>query len=857
MTEPLVTCVMPAYNYGRYVASAIDSVLAQEEVAEAIEIVVVDDGSTDDTAEVVARYGDRVRYVRKENGGLVSTVDRGLAEARGRFVTLLDADDEWLPSKTRVQLELLERKPHVGMVFGDLELIDAGGATTHRSYFRSERVTPRRGNALGHLYVSNCVPGASMMLRAEIVRALRPIPQVAPYPDWWLALGAAGIADIDYVPDPVYRYRRHGSNMGFGVDPDEKYRREIRERDQPFRRWLLANAVPGTLEPRLLVRALVEYLGEASLVTRALGEARHSDWLEIDADERRLAAERLAAARSDLLRGRDDLALFGAVAAAALDPDLGDALDLARRLGPGGRRPQAPSEPPRPLEGLKDFSAVAFADELAQTPELLAAWAREIGGDGTLVVHAPGWDDERTERELAAALAAAGIDDWPDVLAINGSDDDRHLDVLAASAGAVLTRRPRQLRLERLPHADDRRADALHAAKPGVASRPRALVVVDFFHPSVGGAERLAEAAGVALIGCGWEAEVACRALPEREVWAHRDLEVLELARRDPAAELAELVAERAFDAVLAFAPPYAWPLPATLDLPRHLHGPGPRLVVVPCINPEGYALLQQNLAFREDYRRRLAAADVVVSSSEAGFDAAVCRELAVPFEFVPNATDLVEPEGSLRAEHEIPAETPVLLHVANFWPEKNHLGLLRVLRETPGDWRLVLIGAPSPDAPALADEIRAEAALDPRVLVIPGATPAFVAAAMTESDLLLQPSHADATPLVLIEAMSHSLPWVATPNCGSAHDHAGGIVAPVDAFPTLVPSLLADPRARERLGAAGRTHWAACYTWEVVGPRYAKLLAGEQVGPLAAPADAVAETAAVRARLAQSELAA
>src|SRR3954452_21544345 len=94
MTEPLVSCIIPAYNYAGWIGAAIDSVLAQPQ-ADDVEILAIDDGSTDDTPPVVAPYGDRVRYVHKQNGGLVAPADRGIAEATGTYLTLLDADDTW------------------------------------------------------------------------------------------------------------------------------------------------------------------------------------------------------------------------------------------------------------------------------------------------------------------------------------------------------------------------------------------------------------------------------------------------------------------------------------------------------------------------------------------------------------------------------------------------------------------------------------------------------------------------------------------------------------------------------------------------------------------------------------------
>jgi glycosyltransferase involved in cell wall biosynthesis len=107
--SPRVSVVIPAYNAAWCVARAIDSVLAQ--TCGDYELVVVDDGSTDETASVVARYGDRVRFVRQANGGLSSARNAGIKAARGEYVAFLDADDWWMPQKLERQLALLRERP--------------------------------------------------------------------------------------------------------------------------------------------------------------------------------------------------------------------------------------------------------------------------------------------------------------------------------------------------------------------------------------------------------------------------------------------------------------------------------------------------------------------------------------------------------------------------------------------------------------------------------------------------------------------------------------------------------------------------------------------------------------------------
>ncbi len=99
MKAPFFTVVIDTYNYGQYVEEAVSSVLTQEFPAEEREILVVDDGSTDDTQERLRKFGDAIRYLRKTNGGQASAFNFGFEQARGEIIALLDADDVWLPGK--------------------------------------------------------------------------------------------------------------------------------------------------------------------------------------------------------------------------------------------------------------------------------------------------------------------------------------------------------------------------------------------------------------------------------------------------------------------------------------------------------------------------------------------------------------------------------------------------------------------------------------------------------------------------------------------------------------------------------------------------------------------------------------
>jgi GT2 family glycosyltransferase len=133
----LASVVIPTFNRARAVCRAIDSVLAQ--TYPSIEIIVVDDGSTDATARMLAqRYGgdSRVRCVVQENAGAACARNAGFAKATGAYVALLDSDDTWRPWKLELQVKVMEAFPELGMTWTDMEAADRTGTIMHARYLR-------------------------------------------------------------------------------------------------------------------------------------------------------------------------------------------------------------------------------------------------------------------------------------------------------------------------------------------------------------------------------------------------------------------------------------------------------------------------------------------------------------------------------------------------------------------------------------------------------------------------------------------------------------------------------------------------------------------------------------------------
>ena len=122
MQEVKVSVVIPSYNSARYVVTAVESVLGQ--TFRDYEILVVDDGSTDDTKEVLSKYGESIRYLYKPNGGVSSARNYGIEKARGKYVALLDADDFWMPEKLAKQIAVLEADENIGLCYASTEKVD-------------------------------------------------------------------------------------------------------------------------------------------------------------------------------------------------------------------------------------------------------------------------------------------------------------------------------------------------------------------------------------------------------------------------------------------------------------------------------------------------------------------------------------------------------------------------------------------------------------------------------------------------------------------------------------------------------------------------------------------------------------
>ncbi|MBZ8138292.1 hypothetical protein CLD22_00055 [Rubrivivax gelatinosus] len=178
MTAPRVSVVIPTYNRARFLPAAIASVRAQTRPC--AEIVVVDDGSTDGTAELVSTLGAGIVYVLQDNQGPSAARNRGIREACGELIAFLDTDDRWLPDKLARQVDLIAARPSIALVATDEAMEDGDGKTLVASNFARRRLVEqlrldghgRVTNAPGVLLRVNFISTSTVLARRDVLLEL-------------------------------------------------------------------------------------------------------------------------------------------------------------------------------------------------------------------------------------------------------------------------------------------------------------------------------------------------------------------------------------------------------------------------------------------------------------------------------------------------------------------------------------------------------------------------------------------------------------------------------------------------------------------------------------------------------------
>ncbi|MGB7522294.1 MAG: glycosyltransferase [Spirulinaceae cyanobacterium] len=212
----LVSIIINNYNYAQFLPEAIESALTQNYPH--TEIIVVDDGSTDNSREIISNYEEKVIPALKENGGQASAFNAGFAASKGEIICFLDADDYYLPQKVIQVIKLFEQHPQIGWIFHDLEDVDINGSILKKQ--RKRRISEfnlvdlreiiLKGKKLTYWFTAT----SGLCFKRNILEEILPMPeQFKISSDSFVRLAAVHLSPGILSPERLATHRSHGNNL--------------------------------------------------------------------------------------------------------------------------------------------------------------------------------------------------------------------------------------------------------------------------------------------------------------------------------------------------------------------------------------------------------------------------------------------------------------------------------------------------------------------------------------------------------------------------------------------------------------------------------------------------------------------
>ncbi|MGO9377178.1 MAG: glycosyltransferase family 2 protein [Dissulfurispiraceae bacterium] len=248
MERPRVSVIVTCYNYAKYLEGCLTSILNQ--TYQDFELLIVNDGSTDNTDEIVTRFldNDKIRYINQSNTGQAIATNNGITAAAGELIAFLDADDLWEPTKLQKQVNLFSRDS-IGVVYSRLKFINEDGVPRYAE-IANKYFIPRSGFITGFLLFENFIPYSSTVVRKQCFDKYGMFnPEYKNGLDWDLWLRISKEFEFAFVDEPLLLYR-----MGHPGQLTSNMERSVHCSDLIFTRFIENN--PGLISDKLLREAL-------------------------------------------------------------------------------------------------------------------------------------------------------------------------------------------------------------------------------------------------------------------------------------------------------------------------------------------------------------------------------------------------------------------------------------------------------------------------------------------------------------------------------------------------------------------------------------------------------------------------
>ena len=292
--QPLVSFVVPCYNYGQYLPDCLRGIFNQEDYQD-FEIIAVNDASTDNTQDVLREFADpRLRVINHDqNRGHIVAVNRGLEESRGKYVVRVDPDDRHRPGFLKATLPILEQHPKVGLVFGDIAIIDAQGEITLERAGSAFGDCDRKGNELTRILENNYICAPTVIARREAWMSAWPVPAGLAFNDWYFNVMLARRYEYYYVNKVLADYRVHAANHHSKI--------VLNKTEETSVLWVL-NKVYGEAEPDVALEAAKQSIRRRVYASQYLDFAEKYFYAKMNADARRCYCQAIRHQSQYLLR---------------------------------------------------------------------------------------------------------------------------------------------------------------------------------------------------------------------------------------------------------------------------------------------------------------------------------------------------------------------------------------------------------------------------------------------------------------------------------------------------------------------------------------------------------------------------
>jgi len=216
---PRVSVIIPTYNRANLISETIDSVLDQ--TYKDYEIIVIDDGSTDNTQEVLSLYGERIKIIQQNNQGQGPARNTGIKSSRGEWIAFLDSDDLWKPNKLKEQVDFLKNKPNLAWVYSDAEVFE--DTTGLMLYSFGERQRLYEGDILEKLLIQDFIPSPTPLINKKVFEHVGYFLNYESAQDWDMWIRIAEYYPIGLISESLALYRKHPGNITSSLTWEKKY----------------------------------------------------------------------------------------------------------------------------------------------------------------------------------------------------------------------------------------------------------------------------------------------------------------------------------------------------------------------------------------------------------------------------------------------------------------------------------------------------------------------------------------------------------------------------------------------------------------------------------------------------------